>query len=147
MTREKTVTDTDPGTESPVQSAESTSVAPDPNSEMHSPAESAPPASDPEPSVPSPVEVGGRAAHWLARVAERAGLKGEGSKIAPEKAAKEAWPVVTKAYDVSDSRLCELVATYFRLDVADFTARDPNAHLLVPETMARRHHIYPLYET
>ena len=62
-------------------------------------------------------------------------------------AAKEAWPVVTRTYKIGDSRLCELVSTYFRLDIADFGERDPNAPLLVPEVLARRYHVYPLYET
>ena len=95
-----------------------------------------------------PSAVGGIATtHWLTRVAERAGLEGESPSVPPETEAKEAWRAVTRAYKIGDSRLCELVATYFRLEVADFTARDPNASLLVPEALVRRHHIYPLYET
>ncbi len=157
MTREKTATDSDPGAESPPRSAESSPPASNPESSLpvSDPESSIPvldpesssPSSDPEPSVPRPDVEGARAAHWLARVVERAGLEGEGAPIPPETAAKAAWPVVTRTYNISDSRLCHLVATYFRLDVADFTARDPNAHLLVPEIMARRHHVYPLYET
>ena len=85
--------------------------------------------------------------HWLVRVAERAGLEGERPDVPPETAAKEAWSVVTRMYKIGDPRLCLLVATYFRLDVADFSMRDPNAHLLVPEAMARRHHVFPLFET
>ena len=85
--------------------------------------------------------------HWLVRVAERAGLEGERPDVPPETAAKEAWSVVTRTYKIGDPRLCLLVATYFRLDVADFSMRDPNAHLLVPEAMARRHHVFPLFET
>jgi type II secretory ATPase GspE/PulE/Tfp pilus assembly ATPase PilB-like protein/ActR/RegA family two-component response regulator len=87
------------------------------------------------------------AGHWLARVAERAGLEGNRPIVPPDTDAKEAWAVVTRAYKVEDSRLCELVATYFRLEVADFGAGDPNAPLLVPEALARRYHVYPLYET
>jgi type IV pilus assembly protein PilB len=85
--------------------------------------------------------------HWLVRVAERAGLEGDRPTVPPDVNAKEAWPVVTRAYELSDEDLCKLVATYFRLDVADFAGRDQNAPLLVPEAMARRHHVYPLYET
>ncbi len=84
--------------------------------------------------------------HWLVRVAERAGLEGDRPTVPPDVNAKEAWPVVTRAYELSDDDLCKLVATYFRLDVADFAGRDQNAPLLVPEAMARRHHVYPLYE-
>jgi type II secretory ATPase GspE/PulE/Tfp pilus assembly ATPase PilB-like protein len=38
----------------------------------------------------------------------------------------------------------DLVASYFRLKVADFAQADPNAPLLIPETMARKHHVFPL---
>ena len=95
---------------------------------------------------PSAAE-GSASLHWLTRVAERAGLAGERPSVPPEVEAKEAWRVVTRAYKIEDPRLCELVAAYFRLDVADFTTRDPKAALLVPEALARRHHVYPLYET
>ena len=97
------------------------------------------------------IEPGGAKAatsvHWLARVAERAGLEGKRPAILPDTDAKEAWPVVTRTYKIEDSLLCELVATYFRLDIADFGALDPNAPLLVSEALAWRHHVYPLYET
>ena len=38
------------------------------------------------------------------------------------------------------------MAEYFRLEVADINAADPNAALLIPETMARKHLIFPLFE-
>ena len=95
---------------------------------------------------PSAVE-GTTAVHWLTRVAERAGLDGERPSVPPETDAKEAWRVVTRAYKIEDSRLSELVAAYFRLEVADFKKSDPNAPLMVPEALARRHHVFPLYET
>jgi hypothetical protein len=104
------------------------------------------------PKASSPVVAGRKVAsatmvHWLVRVAERAGLEGERPAVPPNTDAKTAWPVVARAYKLKDSALCRLVATYFRLDVAEFAVRDPNAPLLVPEAMARRHHVYPLYET
>jgi type II secretory ATPase GspE/PulE/Tfp pilus assembly ATPase PilB-like protein/CheY-like chemotaxis protein len=43
--------------------------------------------------------------------------------------------------------MAELVAQYFRLQVANFLIADPNAFLLVPEAMARKHLIFPLAET
>ena len=137
MSRDETATDAEPGTESrpsPVDSAPDAS-------------ESKPHVSDSETSVESDGAKGATAVHWLARVAERAGLEGKRPDIAPQTEAKEAWPAVTRAYKLDDSRLCELVAIYFRLEVADFGTRDPNAPLLVPEALARRHHVYPLYET
>ena len=143
MSRDETATDAErgtdaePGTESPPSPVDS---APDAS-------ESKAPTSDSETSIEPDGAKGATSVHWLARVAERAGLEGKRPDIAPETEAKEAWPVVIRAYKIEDSRLCELVAAYFRLDVADFAARDPNASLLVPEALARRHHVYPLYET
>jgi type II secretory ATPase GspE/PulE/Tfp pilus assembly ATPase PilB-like protein/ActR/RegA family two-component response regulator len=43
--------------------------------------------------------------------------------------------------------MAELVAQYFRLQVANFLIADPNAFLLVPEALARKHLIFPLAET
>jgi type II secretory ATPase GspE/PulE/Tfp pilus assembly ATPase PilB-like protein/ActR/RegA family two-component response regulator len=53
---------------------------------------------------------------------------------------------VTKAYALSDQKLAELVAEYFRLRVANLGEADPNAALLIPEKMARKHHIFPIGE-
>ncbi len=95
----------------------------------------------PEPKAPS------GAVHWLVRIAERAGLEAaERPEVSPGARAADAWSVVTKAYNLADAKLAELVGEYFRLNVADFNVADPNATLLIPETMARKHHIFPLRE-
>ncbi|MFV2006812.1 MAG: ATPase, T2SS/T4P/T4SS family, partial [Longimicrobiales bacterium] len=91
---------------------------------------------------PRPVAV-----HWLVRIAERAGLAGDRPEITAQLPAAEAWGSVVRAYDLPDQRLAELVAEYFRLDTAGFESADPNAALLVPEVMSRKHHIYPLHDT
>lgn len=87
------------------------------------------------------------AVHWLVRIAERAGY---GDRDRPEipagSRASEAWNDVVKAYGLSDRELAELVAEYFRLNVAQLDRADPNAVLLIPETMARKHHIFPIVE-
>ena len=101
---------------------------------------------DTDESVPA-VAVGVTAIHWLVRIAERAGLEGERPDLPPDAPAADAWVVVSRNYKVDDVRLCDLVAEYFRLDVVDFAARDPNAVLLVPEPMARKHNVFALYET
>jgi type II secretory ATPase GspE/PulE/Tfp pilus assembly ATPase PilB-like protein/ActR/RegA family two-component response regulator len=85
--------------------------------------------------------------HWLVRIAERAGLGSrEHPEVPPSTRATDAWTVVTRTYGLSDQRLVTMVAEYFRLKVADFSGADPNAALLVSETMARKHHIFPLLE-
>jgi type IV pilus assembly protein PilB len=90
---------------------------------------------------------GGGPVHWLVRIAERAGL-GDRDRpdILPGSPAPEAWTAVTKAYELSDADLARMVAEYFRLEVADLSKADPNAALLVPETMARKHRVYPIAE-
>jgi type II secretory ATPase GspE/PulE/Tfp pilus assembly ATPase PilB-like protein/ActR/RegA family two-component response regulator len=87
------------------------------------------------------------AVHWLVRIAERAG-HGDAKRpgIAAGSAAPVAWTETTRAYGLSDAQLTALVAEYFRLDVADFQSADPNAALLIPETMARKHLVFPLVE-
>jgi type II secretory ATPase GspE/PulE/Tfp pilus assembly ATPase PilB-like protein/ActR/RegA family two-component response regulator len=87
------------------------------------------------------------AVHWLVRIAERAGLPArERPDVPAGTRATEAWAQVTKAYQLSDQKLTELVAEYFRLKPANFADADPNAVLLIPEMMARKHHIFPLLE-
>jgi type II secretory ATPase GspE/PulE/Tfp pilus assembly ATPase PilB-like protein/CheY-like chemotaxis protein len=90
----------------------------------------------------------GAAVHWLVRVAERAGLAGrESLDIPPGTPAREAWPVLTRAFSINDQRLAQLVAEYFRLEVANLAGADANAVLLIPEAMARKHHIFPIQES
>lgn len=89
----------------------------------------------------------GGAVHWLVRIAERAGY---GDRERPDvpagNKASDAWSDVGRAYGLTDRELAELVAEYFRLNVAQLDRADPNAALLIPETMARKHHIFPIVE-
>ncbi len=88
------------------------------------------------------------AAHWLARIAERAGLLiEERLEVPPETPAPDAWGAVSRSTGVPDQRLAELVGEYFRLEVANLEHSDPNAALLIPEAMARKHLIFPVAET
>jgi len=159
VTRDKTATDSEPGAESGTSppdspsrgSASTTKVKPNADAEAKAEVEAdevkEEVATEVKAEVKSGAVEGATSMHWLARVAERAGLTGERPSLPPETAAKEAWRVVTRTYKIEDPRLCDMVAAYFRLDVADFVKRDPTASLLVPEALARRHHVYPLYET
>lgn len=86
--------------------------------------------------------------HWMVRIVERAGMAGhEKLDIPASTAAEEAWVTVGRVLGLSEGRLAELVADYFRLKVAVFGAADPNAALLLPESMCRKHLVYPLAET
>lgn len=85
--------------------------------------------------------------HWLVRIAERAGHEeSKRPEIAAGSGAPEAWTEVTRAYGLSDDELAKLVADYFRLEVAHLDKADPNAALLIPETMARKHRVFPMAE-
>ena len=87
------------------------------------------------------------AVHWLVRIVERAGIGAHDQVDCPAGTdTKEAWGVVSRGYGLEPSRLAELVAEYFRLDMADMHAADPNAALIIPESMARKHHVFPLVE-
>jgi len=89
----------------------------------------------------------GGAVHWLVRIAERAGHgDAERPDISASSPASEAWTEVTRAYSLTDDDLAGLVAEYFRLNVANLSQADPNAALLIPETMARKHRVYPVAE-
>ncbi len=86
--------------------------------------------------------------HWLLRIAERAGLDADApAEIPPTTPVREAWTDVTRSLGIPDKRLAELVADYFRLHVADLSAAEESASVLVPEAMARKHHIFPVMES
>ncbi|MGD8360307.1 MAG: ATPase, T2SS/T4P/T4SS family [Gemmatimonadota bacterium] len=99
-------------------------------------------------NVPGEVSGRGSPSHWLVRIAERAGLsRTERLDVPPDTSVDNAWGTVARAMGLSESQLAEVVAQYFRLKVADLQGIDPNAFLLVPEAMARKHLIFPLVET
>ncbi len=87
------------------------------------------------------------AVHWLVRIAERAS---EGTHERPEiSAAAAAAPGGGGGGEwlaLNDLYFAGLVAAYFRLEVADLSRADPNAAVLIPETMARKHRVFPLAE-
>jgi type II secretory ATPase GspE/PulE/Tfp pilus assembly ATPase PilB-like protein/CheY-like chemotaxis protein len=84
--------------------------------------------------------------HWMVRIAERADLEGVRPDVSSGARATDAWSAVTAAYKISDQRLAELVGEYFRLEVADLEKAEPNAVLLIAEMMARKHHVFPVFE-
>ena len=86
--------------------------------------------------------------HWLFRVAERAGIvPDERPELPPTAPVREAWPIVTRALGIADQRMSELVAEYFRLNMADLSIPDAGAVETVPEAMARKYHVFPLMLT
>ncbi|MBI4503527.1 MAG: Flp pilus assembly complex ATPase component TadA, partial [Gemmatimonadetes bacterium] len=89
----------------------------------------------------------GPAQHWLVGVAQRAGLAGADALNLPAGTPpSEAWAAVCAALPVRDGDLAQAVARHFKLAVADLSAAAPRALKLLPETFARRYHVFPLRE-
>ncbi|MDQ6738272.1 MAG: Flp pilus assembly complex ATPase component TadA, partial [Gemmatimonadota bacterium] len=61
--------------------------------------------------------------------------------------AEEGWRRVAQAYNVSETELAGAVATLFRLQPASLETIETRAVKLVPEKIARKHHIVPMRET
>jgi type IV pilus assembly protein PilB len=88
-----------------------------------------------------------RAVHWLVRIVERARRDGAATmELRPGTPILDAWAAVTRAYRMSEAELADLVAKYYRLQVADFHQADLEVAGLVSEAMARKHHIVPVRE-
>lgn len=88
-----------------------------------------------------------RSVHWLVRIAERAGMTApDGVDVSADASIQDAWSVVIRSYHIDEPQLAGLVASYYRLEVAKFSMADPDAALLLSESMARKHFIFPLFE-
>ena len=83
--------------------------------------------------------------HWLLRVAERSGLGSvDDVEVGPTTDPHQIWTRVCRRFRIRDDDLTEKVAEYYRLDPADLSAIDPDAFELLPERLARKHHVLPL---
>ncbi|HEY5085809.1 MAG TPA: ATPase, T2SS/T4P/T4SS family [Gemmatimonadaceae bacterium] len=86
--------------------------------------------------------------NWLINAAEKAGWE---AAVKPAVSAtttlEEAWRSVAQAYVVSESDLAAQVATLFHLAVAPLETAESRAVKLVPEKIARKHHILPIRES
>src|SRR5881394_1683970 len=85
--------------------------------------------------------------HWLAAAASRAGLKGaEVLSIPAGTTLVDAWDMAARALGVTPPELAGALAPAFALAVADFDTQDERARTLLPERIARQHHVFPLRE-
>lgn len=83
--------------------------------------------------------------HWLTAVSRTADLPGADElSIDSETETPAAWDLVTAKAGITPWELAGAVAQHFRLEVADFDAMMPEAHNLIPGTLARRLGILPL---
>ncbi len=86
--------------------------------------------------------------NWLINAAEKAGWQAQTKPpISATTPLDEAWHSVADAYSTSESDLAIQVASLFRLSVASLDAIEPRAVKLLPEKIARKHHVLPLRET
>jgi type II secretory ATPase GspE/PulE/Tfp pilus assembly ATPase PilB-like protein/ActR/RegA family two-component response regulator len=58
-----------------------------------------------------------------------------------------AWAAVCGGLGISEARLAEVMAAFFRMEVADFAIADPAAFDVIPESLSRKHLIFPLHDT
>ena len=86
--------------------------------------------------------------NWLINAAEKAGCTTSAKPtISATTSICEAWRSVAQAYGISESDLVGHVATLFRLDVAPLEAAEPRAVKLIPEKIARKHHVLAIRES
>jgi len=95
--------------------------------------------------VQDPPAPGATSEHWMVKIAARAGLVGDVAIDLPASApAADGWKFLTESVGIPETEVAELVAEYFRLDVADLSSSDPAALIAVPEAMARRFGVFPI---
>ena len=86
--------------------------------------------------------------NWLINAAEKAGWQAANKPlISATTPLDEAWRSVAQAYVVSEAELSSQVAALFRLNVASLDSVEPRAVKLVPEKIARKHHVLPIRES
>jgi len=84
----------------------------------------------------------------LLDAARRAGLPlGEAVTVDAAASLPDAWAAVSRAAHVTEDQVAHQIAPLYRLGAADLQAAAPRAVSLVPEKIARRHHVFPLRET
>lgn len=86
--------------------------------------------------------------HWLTAVARAADLSGaDDLTMGSETDTDTAWKRVTREAGITAWQLAETVARHFKLDVADLDAASPQAHNLIPGSLAQRLCVLPLTYT
>ncbi|MBI3568178.1 MAG: Flp pilus assembly complex ATPase component TadA [Gemmatimonadetes bacterium] len=90
---------------------------------------------------------GATSTHWLARLATRAKWANAEAITVPQATGiADVWAAVTRTCGVSDDQLVAELAKSYRLQPARWDTVEPQATKLVPERLARRHHVFPLRE-
>ncbi|HXC25737.1 MAG TPA: ATPase, T2SS/T4P/T4SS family, partial [Gemmatimonadaceae bacterium] len=86
--------------------------------------------------------------HWLLDVVHSEGLVLSGEPaIDAHTPLGDAWRLVSQSCDITQAQLTARVAAHFHMSVADLATTQLRAIDLVPENLARKHHVFPLRET
>jgi type IV pilus assembly protein PilB len=85
--------------------------------------------------------------HWMNAVLKKVGAESEASAcLSGDVTLMEAWACATEALGDESTRVADAVADHFHLPRADLQDLDPKALKLVPESIARQFHVFPLRE-
>ena len=83
--------------------------------------------------------------HWLQSAAARADIPGiEALSLPAQVASAESWETATRVSRLSPRELASRLAQVLRLNAADLDAVEPPAKPLLPEKLARKHHVFPI---
>ncbi len=86
--------------------------------------------------------------HWLTDLATRLECPGASElSLALDTAPGDAWEEVARACGITSDELVLRVATHFHLKVARLDDAEARTQAFVPESLARRHLLFPLRET
>ena len=85
--------------------------------------------------------------HWLLSVARASGARDADRLVAPATLRiADAWAAVAAGCDLTDEQVAQLVATHYRLGVADLAGANPDVQPRIPERIARKYNVFPLRE-
>src|SRR5262245_6013554 len=89
-----------------------------------------------------------RPAAWIVDSLRRFDLPGlDQLNFPPAATSAQVWDLTRKATGLTSEALAGHVARHLNLDLADLQAVTAQALQLVPERIARRHHVVPLRQT
>ena len=86
--------------------------------------------------------------HWLVDCVKQGNVAGSRTlEIASNVSVEDAWQQAATGCRMSELELAYVVASYFRLQVANLDSAEPQAQKLVPETTVTEHNVLPLRQT
>lgn len=90
---------------------------------------------------------GASSMQWLSAAAARAGITElESFSLAPGALISDSWRLAAEVACLPAEELARRLAPAMQIAVADLLRADPSVFTLVPERLARKHHVFPLRE-